>query len=112
MDTLNMVNVVVTYALIWGGTPAQGLFAGLWLFTRDWKSDPLATWYMLGRLAWFFLLLNSFIVLTLFGMRPLDWPWWLLSFRIFTYAFILVVIYGQLFNLIHEMIAVYRRAKR
>lgn len=112
MDALDKLNVVVTYVLICAGTPAQGLLAGLWLFTRRWRGDPLVTWYVLGRLAWFFLLLNSFIVLTVYGMRPLDWPAWLILIRVVTYTFILVVIYGQLFNLIHEMTAVYQRRKK
>lgn len=112
MDTLNWLNIVVTYVFIWAGTPAQGLFAGLWLFTRKWRGDALMTWHVAGRVAFFILLTQSFIVLTLYGLRPLDWPVWLILFRVFGDLFMLVTIYGQLFSLIQEMVVLWRREKK
>lgn len=102
METLNAVNAVVTYVFIWAGWIGQGLYCALFL-TRNWQAGRWAKSLMAGRLAFFLLLTNSFIVLNMYGLRPLDWPAWLLVFRIVTNTLMLAAIYYQLLSLLTEV---------
>lgn len=102
MDVLNQVNIWITYIFIWAGTLGQGFYVLLFL-TRNWNQEGWPRALMAGRGAFFLLLLNSFIVLNMYGLRPLDWPWGLLLFRIVSNTLMLTAIYYQLFALFKEV---------
>lgn len=96
MDTLNTVNIWVTYAFYYLGTPAQGLFVLLYL-TRPWRKYGPTRAVMNKSFSLFLVMVNSLIVLILFDQRSVDWPMWLLVFRILSESYLLVAIFYQLF---------------
>lgn len=102
MDLLNQVNVWITYLFVCAGFVGQGFYVALFL-TREWNQEGWPRALFSGRLAFFLLLSNSFIVLMMYGLRPLDWPAWLLSYRILTTTLMLSAIYYQLFALFKEI---------
>jgi hypothetical protein len=104
---LEQINVVATYALIYGGLPAQTLYVLLYL-TRPWRTYAVSRALMTKSFSFWLLLSQSFIVLSLYGLRPLDWPAWLIIYRIVGDIFMVGAIYYQLFALISEIRAGYR----
>lgn len=101
METLNEINVVATYALIYGGLPGQTLFLAIYWF-RPWRKYRPTRALMSKSFSFWLLMSQSFIVLHMYGMRPLDWPWWLLVYRILGDIFMVSAIYYQLYALIRE----------
>lgn len=104
---LNPVNVWVTYLFYYAGTPAQLAFVLLYL-TRPWRKYGPTRAVMNKSFSLFLVMSQSLIVLHMFGMRPLDWPWWLLLYRIVGDAWITFAIYYQLVVNIREIRAGYR----
>lgn len=107
MDTLNTINIWVTYALYYTGTPAQGIFVILYL-TRPWRKYGPTRAVMNKSFSLFLIMFNSLLVIQMFGQRPVDWPWWLLSFRIVSGVYLLFAIYYQLFVNVREIRDGYR----
>lgn len=107
VDALNSVNHWVTFALYYFGTPAQGIYVLLYL-TRPWRKYGPTRAVMNKSFSLFLIMLNSLIVLQMFGQRPLEWPWWLLLFRIVSGLYLLAAIYYQLFVNVREIRAGYR----
>lgn len=106
-DVLDTVNVWATYALYYAGTPAQLLFLLLYA-TRPWRKFGPTRAVMNKSLSVFILMSQSLIVLHMYGLRPLDWPAWLLIYRILGDAYLLGAIYYQLFVNAREILAGYR----
>jgi hypothetical protein len=106
VDTLNTVNVVVTYAFIYAGTVGQFAFVVLYFF-RPWRKYRPTRALMSKSFSLFLILSQSFIVLNLYGLRHLDWPAWLIVYRVGGDAFMLWAIYYQLYALVKEIIAGY-----
>lgn len=107
METLNTLNVWATYAFYYAGTPAQCIFCLLY-WTRPWRTYGPTRAVMNKSFSLFLVMFNSLIVLHLYGMRPLDWPWWLLLFRILSDIYLLEAIYYQLWVNYKEIRAGYR----
>jgi hypothetical protein len=107
MSVLDTANHYATYALFYAGTPAQLLFIGLYL-TRPWRKYGPTRAVMTKSVSLFLLMSQGMIVLHLYGLRPLDWPWWLLVYRIVGDVFLLTAIYYQLWVNVQEMLAGYR----
>lgn len=107
MDTLNTINIWVTYIFYYAGTPAQGAFVLLYL-TRPWRKYGPTRAVMNKAFSLFLVMSQSLIVLHLYGIRPLDWPAWLLLYRIVGDVYITVAIYYQVFVNIREMREGYR----
>lgn len=105
--SLDTLNTVATYALIYGGTPAQTLFVGLYLF-RPWRKYRPTRALMSKSFSFWLLLSQSFIVLHMYGLRPVEWPDWLMVYRIVGDAFMLWAIYYQLISLLLEIRSGYR----
>lgn len=107
METLNILNVWVTYIFYYVGTPGQLAFFLLYC-TRPWRKygPTRAIWNK--SLSLLLLMSQSLIVLHLYGMRHLDWPWWLILYRIICDVYITWAIYYQLFVNIREIRAGYR----
>lgn len=104
---LDQLNMWATYALIYGGLPAQTLFLLLYL-TRPWRDWRPTRALMSKSFSFWLLLSQSLIVLHLYGMRPVDWPDWLMVYRIVGDVFMLAAIYYQLYALVKEMVDGYR----
>jgi hypothetical protein len=101
MDTLNDINIIATYAFIYGGLPAQTLFLIIyWL--GPWRIYRPTRALMSKSFSFWLLMSQSFFVLHLYGLRPLDWPAWMLVYRIVGDIFMLAAIYYQLYALIRE----------
>lgn len=95
IEFLNDVNMWTTYVFYYVGTPMQGLFVVLYL-TRPWRKYGPTRAVMNKSFSLFLVMFNSLLVLALFGQRSLDWPWWLLLFRILSEAYLLGAIFYQL----------------
>jgi hypothetical protein len=106
-DTLNTINWWATHAFFYLGTPAQGMFVLLYL-TRPWRKYGPTRAVMNKAFSLFLLMSQSLIVLHMYGLRPLDWPWWLLLYRIVGDIYMLVAIYYQLIVNAREIRAGYR----
>lgn len=107
MDTLNTINWWVTYMFYYAGTPAQLAFLLIYS-TRPWRKygPTRAVWNK--SLSLFLVMSQSLIVLHMYGLRPLDWPWWLLAYRIVADVFITWAIYYQLVVNVLEILDGYR----
>lgn len=99
---LETINVWATYGLIFGGLPAQTLYLLLYL-TRPWRLYGPTRALMVKSFSFWLLLSQSFIVLSMYGLRPLDWENWLMVYRILGNTFMLGAIYYQLFALVKEI---------
>lgn len=95
VDLLNTVNIYVTYAFYYIGTPAQGIFVLLYL-TRPWRKYGPTRAVMNKAFSLFLVMSQSLIVLHMYGIRPLDWPWWLLLYRVIGDIYMMVAIIYQL----------------
>lgn len=104
---LNVANTWVTYIFYYVGTPAQGLFVALYL-TRPWRNYGPTRAVMNKSFSLFLVMFNSLLVLHLYGLRPLDWPWWLLLFRIVSDVYLTGAIFYQLFVNVREIREGYR----
>lgn len=104
---LNEANYWATYAFFYIGTPMQGLFVVLYL-TRPWRKYGPTRAVMNKSFSLFLVMFNSTLVLALFGQRLVDWPWWLLLFRILSETYLLWAIFYQLYVNVREIRDGYR----
>lgn len=107
MELLNDMNWWATYIFYYVGTPAQGLFVLLYL-TRPWRKYGPTRALMNKSFSLFLVMSQSLIVLHMYGIRPLDWPWWLLLYRIIGDIYMTGAIYYQLYVNVQEIREGYR----
>lgn len=100
---LDTLNGWATYAFLFGGWPIQTTFLLLYV-RREWRRYRPTRALMNKSFSLWLLMTNGAIVLLMFGMRPLDWPDWLIVFRVVCYVYMLWALFYQCYALIREIL--------